>query len=379
MAIPANISTGGIAPRRYGIRYCAYPADPTFSVEVQVAPTAAFSTATNMQKMKFPPSAAAQILATFEVPFSTSLWYARSRHFKTGYTTGAWTPVVSDIPAQLVERMPIPANTATNISSLSNPQGSMLPYSSPSPGTFFSHAEEGLGVGQMWISLDWTTATIQFPDASTKTIPNPPAAPSAPSTTTVVGGALGARTRFVKIAYVKQTAFTTFETLYPVSAETTQVIAANNLLKVTSPADPGSGLYDGWAVLVGSATGVNYVQGTASIQTFGVDWTEPVGGFSTTQNSLWTATWKKLTVIGLNVSTLYKLYPYYSIAKNAVFIPAAATSGDSRLARLQNGDDSVSLGQYGSAQGFSGIVSISTPAGGGATSGNAGGGRLTGT
>lgn len=258
-----------------------------------------------------------------------------------------------------------------------NDQGAFLPFVSPNPGTFFSYASGGPASGQMWISFDWSASTLYRPDASTLTVPAPPAAPGAPTLSQVVGGALGARTRWARIAYLKTDPFTGHQTLYPVSAEASFAISANNLLKVTSPADPGGGLYSGWAVLVGSASNTEYVQGANALIAFGTDWTEPTGGFSTTQNSLWTTSWKKLTKIGLDPATLYKHYPYYNLALDFVFIPAETTNAHPQLASLQNGDGVLSLGRYGSAAGYSGVIDISTPAAASTGSGNVGGGRLT--
>lgn len=258
-----------------------------------------------------------------------------------------------------------------------NNQGSLLTFVSPLAGTFFSYATGGPAGPQMWISFGWTTQSLYLPDGSTATVPNPPAAPAAPTTGTTVLGALGARTLYVKVAYCKTDPITGHESLYPVSAETTQAVAANSVLTVTALADPGNGLYDGWAVLVGNATGVNYVQGGTAKKTFGVNYTEAAGGFSTTQNSLWTASWKSITKIGLDPTTTYKHYPYWDIAKNFVYIPAETTNVSPQLAQLQNGDGVLSLGQYGTAQGFSGVVSLATPAAAATTVGNAGGGRLT--
>jgi hypothetical protein len=258
-----------------------------------------------------------------------------------------------------------------------NDQGAFLPFVSPNPGTFFSYASGGPAGAQMWISFDWSSSTLYRPDGTTLTVPAPPAAPSAPTLSQVAGGVLGARTRYAKIAYLKTDPTTGHETLYPVSAESSFAISANNLLKVTALADPGNGLYSGWAVLVGSASGSNYVQGTVAKQTFGVDWTEPAGGFSTTQNSLWTASWKKLTKIGIDPTTTYKHYPYYNISLDFVYVPAETTNASPQLASLQNGDGVLSLGRYGSAAGYSGVIDIATPAAASTGSGNVGGGRLT--
>jgi hypothetical protein len=171
-----------------------------------------------------------------------------------------------------------------------------------------------------------------------------------------------------------------FRTLYPVSGETSFAISANNLLKVTSPTDPGTGFYDGWCVLVGSASNTEFVQEISvgnPLIAFGTDWTEPAGGFSTTANSAWSASWKSITVIRQAVSTTHYYYPHFDINKNIIRFLATLTASSPKFAAIQNGDGTMSLGQYGSASGYSGVSTFATPAGAGALSGNTGGGRLT--
>lgn len=265
-----------------------------------------------------------------------------------------------------------------------NDLGSFLPFASPSPGAFFSWASGGPATPQMWTSFGWSSANLTLPDGSTVTVPAAPAAPAAPTLSQVAGGALAARTRWAKVAYVKvgasDEAGVIFRTLYPVSANNNFAISINNLLKVTSPADPGGGFYDGWCVLVGSASGSEYVQEIGvgdPLIAFGTDWTEPVGGFSTTANSLWTASWKSITVIRQAVSTTHYYYPHYNISKGLIRFLATLATSSPKFAAIQNGDGVLSLGQYGAAVGYSGVSTFATPAGAGATSGTTGGGRLT--
>ncbi len=253
-------------------------------------------------------------------------------------------------------------------------QGSMLPFSSPAAGTFFSYAAGGVATGQMWISFGWTSQTIYRPDQTTFSIPAPPAAPSAPSLSAVSAGALGARTLYARVAYCKTDPVSGIRTLYPVSGESSLALNANEVLKVTSPSNPGGGLYDGWAVLVGSATNQEYVQGISTFPiSFGTDWTEDTAGFSTTDNAKWTSSWKSLTKVGLADNTAFYHYPYYDIAKNQVLIPTH-TSRDPQLAVKQNGDGAIGLGAY--TGGYSGMVQVSTPLAGQPGSGSVGGGRL---
>ena len=105
--------------------------------------------------------------------------------------------------------------TATLTSPTLHEQGSMLPYVSPS--NFLSYATGGPAAGQMWISFGWTSQSLNLPDQSTLTIPAPPAAPAAPTLGQVAGGALGARTRWAKVAYHATDVITGHESVYPVS------------------------------------------------------------------------------------------------------------------------------------------------------------------
>ena len=263
---------------------------------------------------------------------------------------------------------------STKKSDALNLQGSLLPFVSPI--SFFSYADGGPATNQMWVSVGWSAGVFSLPDQSTPAIAGPPAAPAAPTLGQVAGGALAGRTRFVRVAYVKVDGG--FTNLYPVSAESSFAISINNLLKVTSPANPGGSFYDGWAVLVGATTGTEFVQGVVhgEVIALGTDWTEPVGGYSTTQNSAWAATWKSLTRVGLAASATYYHYPYYDLTNGIVRMLSNVTARSPSMAATQNGDGNMSLGAYDVSAGYSGAFSIVLPAGGGTGSGTFGGGRL---
>jgi hypothetical protein len=267
---------------------------------------------------------------------------------------------------------------STKVSSALNPQAAILPFASSQLGTFFSYAAGGPATGQMWISFGWTSDTISLPDGSTTTIPAPPAAPAAPTLSQVAGGALGARTLYARLAYVLVDPLAGFLAVYPVSAEASFAVGAGNLLKVTTPAPPGGAYaYSGWAVLVGNAANTEYVQGAgaAALISLGTDWTEPAGGFSTTANALWTTNWKSVTKIGLATSTTYYHYPYYQPVITTVLVPSYLNRTAAQAIN-QSFDGVFSLGSY-SSSGYTGVISIATPAAAGTSSGTAGGGRLT--
>jgi hypothetical protein len=101
--------------------------------------------------------------------------------------------------------------------------------------------------------------------------------PAAPTLSAVSSGSKFARTQYVRVALVRKgpdgSAF-----LAGISAEATLALSAGQLLKVTSPANPGTG-WDGWVPLVSydysGATKQNYVAVDPSTPiAFGTDWTE---------------------------------------------------------------------------------------------------------
>lgn len=95
----------------------------------------------------------------------------------------------------------------------------------------------------------------------------PPA--SAPTLSTVAGGALGARTYYVKVNYDSASG----ETL--ASAESSIAVPANSLLVVGSPALVTGAV--GWSVYAGTASNAETEQ-NASLLPIGSSWTEPPSG-----------------------------------------------------------------------------------------------------
>lgn len=95
------------------------------------------------------------------------------------------------------------------------------------------------------------------------------AAPPTPTTGTVIGGALGLITYYIKTTYVDATG----ESI--ASAEKTQIVPALSLLMVTAPAP--SGLAIGWNVYVSTSSGAETLQNSSPIA-FATNWTEPTTG-----------------------------------------------------------------------------------------------------
>lgn len=241
------------------------------------------------------------------------------------------------------------------------PQGSIIP--TPLDNTLLSYSAGGPGVGDMWLSWSWSGFTIYLPDNTTiavgasSTLP----VPAAPTLSQVAGGALAGRTRFVRIAYVKNTM------IYPVGAEASFVLSANNLLKVTSPAAVDG--YDGWRPLVGATADTEFTQ-PATFIAFGTDWTEPVGGADISTSTPYNAAWLlAVTMNLLNPSTTYYFYPFWDIvAAVLAFTDSPLTSKTALKAQQQNRDGRIAL-SVGGVQGI-------TPAGGVGGSGSGGGGKL---
>ncbi len=94
--------------------------------------------------------------------------------------------------------------------------------------------------------------------------------PAAPTTGTTVSGALAARTYYVVVTYIT----TSGETL--VSDESTQIVAANSVLTVTSPiAATGATKYH---VYIATTSDEETLQTGSGAITIGTDWTEPTTG-----------------------------------------------------------------------------------------------------
>jgi hypothetical protein len=94
------------------------------------------------------------------------------------------------------------------------------------------------------------------------------AAPAAPTLASTAGGALGALTYYVKIAYLDQNMAPSL-----LSAEANEAVGANNLLVVDSPAAETNAVY--FAVYASTATGTETLQ---SILPIGTNFTLPTTG-----------------------------------------------------------------------------------------------------
>jgi hypothetical protein len=114
VSLPTSMTLGRFALRRAGMRVAALPGDNTYWAEVQCSSSTSFPTS-RTRIVKLPPSAANFVVATFEVPYSTRTFYARSRHFKTGYSTGPWSTLASGKPDYLVDQMPHPGMYAHHV------------------------------------------------------------------------------------------------------------------------------------------------------------------------------------------------------------------------------------------------------------------------
>jgi hypothetical protein len=93
--------------------------------------------------------------------------------------------------------------------------------------------------------------------------------PAAPTLSSVAGGALGATTYYVRVAYKSSTG----ETL--ASLESSLAVAANNLLQVASPPSVTGAV--GWAVYVSITTSAETEQNVSPIA-IGTAWAEPTTG-----------------------------------------------------------------------------------------------------
>ncbi len=110
--------------------------------------------------------------------------------------------------------------------------------------------------------------------------------PMMPITITTAGGALGARSYFVKITYVDSAGGESTST--PLGVQ--RYIAASNLLKVRTPELPfaiaSSGVtYNKYNVYASITEGSETLQNASPI-TIGTDWTEPTGGLITSGASV---------------------------------------------------------------------------------------------
>jgi hypothetical protein len=223
------------------------------------------------------------------------------------------------------------------------------------------------------IKYTWAAQNILRADGSTLAVPASSSltVPAAPTLSQVAGGALAARTRFVRIALIKDKA------MYGISAESSLAISINNLLKVTAPASVAG--YDGWAVLVGSLTNqevyvTNSTEGTSLAivpLAFGVDWTEPTAGVQLSADlSTWAhdntaAAVQGIRFWGLSASSAYLFYPAIEVSTNLIHFPGQQlTAVNATAAIKQSGDGQIALAP--------GAISFTTPADATSASGTGG-------
>lgn len=250
------------------------------------------------------------------------------------------------------------SNGSTKSSAKFKTQGSIIP--APTQKLLFSYAAGGVGAAAMWVSWSWPAFTIYNPDGTTIAVAASSglATPVTPTLSQVAAGALGARTLYSRLGLLKN------GLIYRVGAEANLSVSAGNVLKITSPSAVAG--YDGYVVLVGSATNAEKLQDFVS---FGTDWTEPAGGFDTTGTAYNNANWPNaVTAPDLNTNTTYYNYPWWDLATSQLLFPDGGQTVQSEVnANLQNSDQRVGLSP--------GAVQAITPAGGLSGSGSGGGGK----
>jgi hypothetical protein len=224
----------------------------------------------------------------------------------------------------------------TTVSTAFETQGSVVPLSvADSP---FSANMGGPSSGQMWATWTWSGFSLYRPGSGALAVAACTtmfAQPSAPTCTTVAGGGpAGARNYYVRVGYMKD------GKVYRVSAEQASAptaVGATNRLKVTSPGAVAG--YDGWCVLIGTATNTEVFQSdvpATALIAFGTDYTEPAGGAITTGKTPYnSAMLNGITEIGLNASpTVYYWYPYYKLSDSLIYLYSGGSS-DTALAALE--------------------------------------------
>ncbi len=374
MAIPAALTTGFVS-QLYGIRVPLLSTDPTVGLELQFATAANAPTSKWVSHGRFSPHAAQGGSFIIARPHTTQLTYFRARAWKVGYPDSAFTTVVSGRPQLLTQLLPPPITGAiqVGISTPHNNQGSLLPIAVPGPGnqllTFNKYANSNAASAQLVWS--WAAFTLYRPDGTTISVPantsmisNPPS----PVLGQQAGGALGARTYFVRISYIKN------GRLYGVSAEASLAVNANNLLTIAAPAQLAG--MDGWAAHISTTTNTEIVN--ASFLWTGGPYSEPVGGATTTGGVKYQTTWANAIIdagpsVGVpngltDGSTVYP-YPFYDMLSGFIAFPTLTTPTalDGPSAQQANQDGRIPLAPGGFA--------IVLPAANGSGSGTGGGGN----
>jgi hypothetical protein len=237
-----------------------------------------------------------------------------------------------------------------------------------SPNSALLYATKTTAALASLVDFTWSTFNIQRQDGSVITLPPSTslAVPGTPSISQVSGGSLAARTRYVRIALMRN------GTIYGISGESSLAISANNLLHVTSPAAVAG--YDGWMPLVAGNPNTEAPVIGQGLIPFGTNWTEPTGGALSSGNytysddpigqeaiHVWNGT------AGLGSATTYYFYPYYNTFTQLIEVNYS-TAASPTLAAIQVANGNIPLS--------TGAIQITTPAGsGGGGSGSGGGGR----
>jgi hypothetical protein len=218
----------------------------------------------------------------------------------------------------------------------------------------------------MYIFWSWVAHTRYRNDESSFTVADSSTAtlPSAPTLSQVTGGSLAARTRYARVAYVKE------QVMFHISNESSLAISANKLLQIASPAAVAG--YDGWIPLVGDVPDGERQQSpalpTAPIA-FGTNWTEPTTGANITTGTQFTddGNQQGAHVWDLPVSTTRKFYASYDYINSVVeFSGGALAALSPQQAARQN--------RYNHYADSPGAMSASTPTAGGSGGGGGGGG-----
>jgi len=287
-------------------------------------------------------------------------------------------------PARRIRRPTLPE--VRSLSTPYNTQASLIPI--PVDATIFSYNTGGGTTGHMFGVLSTSASyTLKFADGSTLTAPatNAYDRPAAPMLSQVASGALGARTLFARVAYVKINPENNAAVMYRTSAESSFAVSANNVLKITSPAAVAG--YDGWVALIGTATGTEVIQerlgGGGAVYdgpiAFGTDFAAAEVTTSTTRTPYDPSMDNGFTISERAASpTHYKGYLYFDRlvgTGGGVFRMAATSTGtwptatDEGAAQEQNGDGHIPL-SFGVTVDLAMAVAGNTSSGAGSGTGN---------
>lgn len=253
------------------------------------------------------------------------------------------------------------ATDAVDIPMSHNGQGSIIPISMAL--LPISYNASGPATNRMSASFSWSAVTAYRPDLTTVSVPASASYPTPPSPTLsqVVSGALGGRTLFARIGYMKN------NMIHRVGAEASFVVSANNVLKITSP--PTVAGFDKWVPMVGSSASGEFIQIELP---FGTDYQEISTGFNSTTTTPYNSNMDNaVTAQALPASTTVYWYPYYDISFGFIAFASRGNTAKSEVdANVQNSDGHISFSP--------GASSVGMPAGGGSASGTLtnSGGRL---